>query len=303
MPPFTEVMGLDNESFSSALSVSGSGHLRHKIFPDRMLNFQQFGSIETDTEATRDCYIKEFALALQQLEDQVEHLLETQSVDESIASSSPVNDACVYSLRHKMPHFLQRASLLIDQLKKQKVNELVVAKLRCSFGMAAAVQFLDTIEYGLACPAREIIDERLSMLLDEVARLTDNDPYFKFRVSNWAAPSLKLAFDLPASKPATVDIRNSFPISVTVEPIVTYPAEDLYSIYKELSKPRICSVEIEQCKHTRLGFAEGAGVIGTACVKIRLTPMHGQGSSNDLRSSSWGSRHSLDKIVIKEARV
>jgi hypothetical protein len=304
MPPFTEAMGLDlQESYSSALCISDSGLHRHKIFPERMLGIHQLDECETNNEASKARYVKEFFLALQDLKDRVNYLLESQSHHSSESySSSPANDACLFSLRHRMPHFLKSSSLLIEHLKQNDASELMVAKLRCSFGMAAAVQFLDTIEYGLTCPARDIFDDRLSGLLEEMARLIDHDAYFTFRVSHWAAPSRRLAFDLPVCKAVTFELQNDFPLFVTVEPLIMYPAEDLLNVCKKLPKPRICYVEVEQCKHSPLESAEGAGVVGTAYVKVRLTPLHGntEHSSDD---HSWASQLDLETIIIKEARV
>jgi hypothetical protein len=306
MPPHTEdAVGFqDNANSLSVNAIGASPSFRKKIIPEHVLSLnnpkQVIPHVKNNTEAEKEHYVREFSTALSKLQTHVEHLLKIQSHTGETNKPSPANDACLWSLRNKMPRFLERASLLIERLKSNGTDEIMVGKLRCSFAMAAAVQFLDMLEYGMICPARDIIDARLSTVLEEVARLTNHDEFFVFRVSHWVAPSHSLAFDLPACKPATLELHDDFPLTVTIEPLITYLAEDLYNVSKELPELRMCSVKIETCKHNPLTFAEGAGIIGTALIRVRFTPLHDPSS----QSGVWNeSGTPIDKLSILEARA
>lgn len=258
-------------------------------------------------DAAADDSPEMFASALKKLSAQSDELLKT--CEKEVSSSSPVQAACLLALRTRMPYFLKQGSLLIqdmnDNIQNQKDNSaLFVQKLRSRFALVTAAQCLDTIQAAMTCPERKQLDEQLTKILSQSKEreqaLMSNS--LSLRVSHWVAPSL--AFDLPAGKSVSrvldgTERKDSLPLEVEVEPVVTFPADALLHGNTEKRTLRFCRVEIESCKHTPREFSEGAGTIGVAVVRVRVSPLDQAGK----RALVWGQDVEGDRIYVKAARA
>jgi hypothetical protein len=225
-------------------------------------------------------------------------------VEES--ESSPVRDACLISLRTRMPLFLKHAGLHIESLEKSLDDSArVVSKLRSTLAMVAAVQYLDTIESGMTCESRATLDEQLACILNKVQGIQEktttaiNIPLC-FQVSHWLAPAL--VFDLPAGAAARTSILSedvdSLPLSLEVEPVLSFRTGRLLSGEAKNQAVGTYSVTIEQCKHRPEGFAGGNGALGVASVRVRVATTNE--SNPGVRV--WGEEE-VEKLKLKAARA
>lgn len=211
--------------------------------------------------------------------------------------SSLVRDACLNTLQTRMPLFLRHAGLHIESINKSSDGAgRVVGKLRSTLALAAAVQVLDTIESAMASEAREVLEEKLAM----VASKASSQAAACFHVSHWVVPAL--VFDLRAGAAAFASVEgdkhDSLPLELTVEPILSFGADELLSGSVRDRTIGMYDIEIVECKHSPQGFAAGAGALGVAFVKVRVSKRNE--TCKGIRV--WG-EEDIDVLKLKAARA
>lgn len=271
------------------------------------------------------CYDR-FAASLRNVSTRVKNLLQRlddeaqkEQREEDVVSSSPVRDACRRSLSTTMPLILEKVSLYVDNIDEggsssksisttSSSSKRMIAKLRATFALINCVQYLDTIESGLSSNSRNRYDEVMKSVLTKIRSNPLIDDQFKakahFRVSHWVAPTL--AFDIPAGDMTSAtaaegegdSTADSLPISLRVEPVISFGSEDLITGKKGSKTFRRCAVIIEKCHHKSKEFAEGAGTIGVADVRVKVFPLD-EGAK---RARIWGEKEG-DRLCVTEARV
>jgi hypothetical protein len=181
----------------------------------------------------------------------------------------------------------------------------MIATLRSGFALVAAVQFLDTVERAVVGDSRPNLDRGLKQVMlmaQKNSALGDVPGQNPFRVSHWLAPAL--AFDAPCGAKVRANIRecSKLPLDLEVEPVITYGADELAS--GEQLEFRRCLVEVLDCRHRPSEFTEGAGGLGVAYVRIRISPLFldddGSPAAGPIRI--WGEQE-VEKLSVKEVRV
>ena len=260
-----------------------------------------------------------FHLALQMIRMRIDKLLEeletrrvASTAVDAVADEkgqygddtrSRVRDACERSLRTKMQVLLDQSLLLAECLEV----EAMTARLRTTFSLAAAFQYLETISFALsvADPASsdycESLDSALQMIQVRNAKGDGADPLpLQFRVSHWLVP--RLAFDASVGNKANMTIfgdGGDIPLSIDIEPVVSYLADEL----SRNVRPRFlrrCAVDIQKCTHKEKRFAR-AGAMGVAIVRVAVSPIMEEGETHEV-GQIWGQQEG-EKITITEARV
>jgi hypothetical protein len=263
-----------------------------------------------------------FVSTIETLEARVSELLaaldaEKKEVDGASESSkpSPVRDACRQSLANRMPHVLRQCKVLVKRVEESNFDKdesgqnKMIATLRSGFALVAAVQFLDTVQEAAYGASRPALDRRLEevtalarreSVLDEGETLASAPPPL-FRVSHWLAPAL--AFDSACGPKVRTrlpgDGNKQLPLDLEVEPVISYMAGDLASGSKAVEFRR-CRVEVLDCRHRPSEFTEGAGGLGVAYVRIRVSPLDDGSASSPIRI--WGEEE-VEKLTVKEVRV
>jgi hypothetical protein len=267
-----------------------------------------------------DCF-SVFVSTIETLEVRVSELVAALDAEEkdTVAASesnkrSPVRDACRQSLTTRMPHVLRQCKVLVERVAEssrdveESGQNKMIATLRSGFALVAAVQFLDTVQEAIYGGSRPALDRRL----EEVTELalhervqgegetleTTSTPLF--RVSHWLAPAL--AFDAACGSKVCTRLpgdSKQLPLDLEVEPVISYMADDLASGSKPVEF-RQCSVEVLDCRHRPSEFTEGAGGLGVAYVRIRVSPLYDGSASSPIRI--WGEEE-VEKLTVKEVRV
>lgn len=254
-------------------------------------------NVKTDIQS-----IEDFTSTVLCLRSRLDRLLDELEKGSSRDPASPLRQACLYSLRNRAELNIKQASVLVEGIDKSTNNEgRTVGKLRATFACVPAVQYLDTVELAMSCSA---LDGQLAMILDQLRKewmLSDpSTPTPCFRVSRWVAPVL--AFDIPSGRSTTKSVTGdgvrSLPLSLEVEPVVTFTAADLMTGKCKFGSIPHCSVEIESCKHQAQSFSQGAGTLGLAIVRVRVLPLNA--ASRPVRI--WGEEEA-EVLRIKEARA
>jgi len=294
---------------------------------DNYRNENNNGAAASVGPSDREC-CDQFASTMRKISSRVENLLERLRDEEeggggegAESSESPVREACRRSLTVLVPFLLGKVSLLIDgvdDVSEDGGSKRMIGKLRATFALVNCVQYLDTIDAAASSESRAALDERLGSVLRSISRASSSssDDFTAgattaFRISHWVAPAL--AFDVPAGRPAFASLdchreddgdSDALPLKLRVEPVVSYRAEDLTSGKSsgESAPPfRRCAVEIEKCAHRSKEFAEGAGTIGVAQVRIKVTPLD-ERSSRNRHPRIWGEEEA-DRLCVTDARV
>jgi hypothetical protein len=233
-------------------------------------------------------------VSLAELKERVE-ILEK----ETNPNGSLVHQACFRSLRTRMPIVLRKTQELIETASSESQ---LVSNIRTSLALVRAVQYMERLQQ--AYDEDSMINGQLQAVLDQLD--IDNLPEefrekdLAFRVSPWV-PSL-LAFDLPVGKSARSEIKeggkSQLPIAVEVEPVVEFRAYDTSSIQNACAASRACNITIEKVAHEQRRFRSGAGWIGEAMIRVRVSPCD---SCPNIRV--WGCDKDVPSLWIKEARA
>jgi hypothetical protein len=93
---------------------------------------------------------------------------------------------------------------------------------------------------------------------------------------------------------------DALPLKVEVEPVVEFLADDEASVNAAVDAAHPCKVTILKCTHRARDFHSGAGTIGEACIRVRLSPLD---DSNDKQLSVWGTDKQVRSLRIREARA
>lgn len=271
------------------------------------------GSLDRVLELKGPACTAGLVMALQTLQTRTVQLLAETAEEEpatmtSLPLVSPVRAACRRSLQTRMPLVLQQCEILVDRAcaagtahegadpDRSEEDDAMVATLRSSFALVSAVQFLDTIQEALGGgPARTVLDDRLR----EVLRLAGNEhAAATLRLSHWVAPTL--SFDAACGSAVRTTLEGTWPLTLEVEPVVAFPADDLRAGERKLAI-RACRVEVLECRHRPSQFAEGAGGLGVAFVRIRVSPVD-DGAAAKSPPRIWGEQE-VEKLVVKEVRA
>jgi len=307
MPPNTENEILLTPGGSNRSSTANSpASMCAKTSLPRKDSFQFLADLDLEQPSFDDEQVDEdynaFTNSLKEVSQRFDSLL--QMAENKTGDFSPVLDACHLSLRTRMPHVLEQTSQLIESIQESKEESIkMVAKMRSSLALVRAAQYLDIIDIAMEDPPRKRLDGQLANMLEssemkELALEFQTKP--SFRVSPWVTSLL--AFEIPAGLPArrTLTTDVFLPISVEVEPVFEFRAEDLDGERNVLHSYRACSVEIEKFRHDAREFCAGAGTIGVCTLKLRISPLNDDDADN-LRV--WGYDEDVPKLCITEARV
>jgi hypothetical protein len=196
-------------------------------------------------------------------------------LESSKVSFSPVLDACRLSLRTRMPQVLEQASLLVQSVSssENKSNHLI-GRLRASFAIMRATQYVEIIETGIDAIGLDSIDSRLLSLMDSKAfkaLAVEMQDDISFRVSPWLVSSL--AFDVPLGNMARSSVGGPLPLTVEMEPVVEFKADSLLHDKGVMRSFRPCMLKIEKFSHTPCEFSAGTGTSGMARITVRLSPL------------------------------
>jgi hypothetical protein len=188
---------------------------------------------------------------------------------------SPVLDACRLSLRTRMPQVLEEATLLVQSVSSSENKSThLIGRLRASFAIMRATQYVEIIEAGIDAIGLDGIDARLLSLIDSKAFKTlavEMQENLSFRVSPWLVSSL--AFDVPTGKMARSSVGGPLPLTVEVEPVAEFNADSLSNDKGVMRSFRPCSLKIEKFSHTPCEFSAGSGTSGMARITVRLSPL------------------------------
>jgi hypothetical protein len=237
---------------------------------------------------------EQLTVSLAELKERVEILEKETNPNGSLA-----HQACFRSLRTRIPIVLRKTQELIETASS---DSQLVSNIRTSLALVRAVQYLERLQQ---CHDEEsIINGQLQAVLDQLdidslpAEFREKD--LAFRVSPWV-PSL-LAFDLPVGGSARAEIKegvkSQFPIVFEVEPVVEFRAYDTSSIQNARAATRVCNIRIEKVAHEQRRFCSGAGWIGEAMIRLRVSPCT---SCANIRV--WGFDKDVPSLWIKEARA
>jgi hypothetical protein len=210
---------------------------------------------------------------------------------------SPVLDACRLSLRTRMPQVLEQASLLLQSVSSSENKSThLIGKLRASFAIMRATQYVEIIEAGIDAIGPNGIDARLLSLIDSKAFKAlafEMQEDLSFRISPWLVSSL--AFDVPTGKMARSSVGGPLPLTVEVEPVVEFNADSLLNDKGVMRSFRPCSLKIEKFSHTPCEFSAGSGTSGMARITVRLSPLE------SLEADHLG--RDVQVLGIREARA
>lgn len=287
---------------------------KHGGVGDSFFGMQQ---AELVSEASHDHHVYErFAITQSNLKNRVESLLLRLNEEQGQlveGSSSPTSNACRQSLSTTMPLILRKVALLVDSVNDDDADESkrMVGRLRATFALVNCVQILDVVESAMSHPSRGRFDEVMSSVLERIRNTPTIDDQFKseavFRVSHWVAPTL--AFDIRAGEVASTSIEqssseggnntaDSLPLSIQVEPVITFTGEELIAGKKGSESFRRCGVVIEKCAHKEKIFSEGAGSIGVVDLRVRVWPL----DEGCPKPRIWGEEET-SRLYVTEARV
>jgi hypothetical protein len=200
------------------------------------------------------------------------------------ANFSPVLDACRLSLRTRMPHVLKQASLLVEiTASAENKSTHLIGRLRGSFALIRAAQYVEIIESGMNSIELESIDKQLLSLIESdafKALANEIEGDLAFRVSPWLASSL--AFDVPVGKMARTSVGGPLPLTVEVEPVVEFYSDSLLNGQDAMRSFRPCTLKIENFRHSPCEFSASDGTCGMARITVRLSPLESlEGDSVD----------------------
>jgi hypothetical protein len=279
MPPSIGEVGLDSQSaavtFPSNSSKSDEARppkptLQCLDLPKPLL-LRSVSSSSGSSVHEEAC--NELATDLDRLVARVDEMLVKE--ESTKANFSPVLDACRLSLRTRMPQVLEQASILVESVSSSENESAhLIGRVRASFAIMRAVQYVEIIESGIDAIGLDIIDGQLLSLIDShafKALAVEMQEDISFRVSPWLASSL--AFDVPAGKMARSSVGGALPLTVEVEPVVEFYSDSLLNEKGATSSFRPCSLKIEKLSHTPCEFSAGAGTSGMARITIRLSPL------------------------------
>lgn len=237
----------------------------------------------------------DLAIDLDRLIDRVDEMRVKE--ENTKANLSPVLDACRLSLRTRMPQVLEQASLLVESVSSSKNESThLIGRLRASFAILRATQYVEIIEAGIDAIGLESIDARLLSLIESKAFKTlavEMRDDLTFRVSPWLVSSL--TFDVPAGKMARSSVGGMLPLTVDVEPVVEFNVKSLLKDKGAMRSFRPCSLKIENFSHSPCEFSAGAGTAGMARITIRLSPLE------SLEEGRLG--QDVQVLSIREARA
>lgn len=245
--------------------------------------------------------IQDFAVTLGSLVTRSDALVsKTEAIDNHY---SPVTDACLVSLRSRMPLVLHQARLFVASLYHcDDDSTKTIYRLRSAIALRRAEQYLDMIESAVENPPRDALDKQLHRILNSDRLQTlhrEMATEFSFRISPWV--SSFLAFDLPAGPTALAKVEKPFPLAVKVEPMFEFNSRELLSGRTETIKVQACNVAIETCKHRAREFSARAGAVGDCILQVRLIPTDVAEIEAGLRV--WGHEADVPNLCIREVRA
>jgi hypothetical protein len=259
---------------------------------------QDFASAKARDEAD-DEHVT-LTAGFQNLSSRVDRLLAFGK--EAKPSHSETLQACIVSLRTRMPLVLRQTKQLIDGAGNET---RLVCRLRSTLALFRAIQYVDRIQEGMDPELNDGLDKQLRTVLDGLYMASLSEAFkndLAFRISPWV-PSV-LSFDLPLGESAHATLPrqgSKLPLVVGVEPVVEFRADDLASISYAHHAARACKVTIVKCQHVARDFGLGAGMIGEATICVHVSPL--EGSSGNPKSQVWGQDMEVKCLHIKEARV
>jgi hypothetical protein len=210
---------------------------------------------------------------------------------------SPALDAFRLSLRTRMPQVLEQASLLVQSVSSsENTSTHLIGRLRASFAIMRATQYVEVIETGIVAIGLDSIDSRLLSLMDSKEFKTlaiEMQEDISFRVSPWLVSSL--AFDVPLGKMVRSSVGGPLPLTVEIEPVVEFSADSLLNGKSVMRSFRPCLLKIEKFSHTPCEFSAGTGTSGMARITVRLSPLE----SLEVDQLS----RDVQVLVIREARA
>jgi hypothetical protein len=301
MPPKTDEAGLDSHSaaviFQTDSPISVQARPPEQAF--RYLDLQQpllLPSLANSiTISLHEEACDELATDLDRLAVRVDEMRVKEKSTK--ANFSPVLDACRLSLRTRMPQVLEQASLLVQSVSSSENESThLIGRLRASFAIMRAAQYVEIIESSLAAIGLDSIDGRLLSLIDSnafKALAAEMQQDLSFRVSPWRASAL--AFDVPAGKMARSSVGGPMPLTVEVEPVIEFYSDSLLNDKDAMSSFRPCSLKIEKFSHSPCEFSAGSGTSGMARITVRLSPLE------SLEAECLG--RDVQVLGIREARA
>lgn len=257
-----------------------------------LLSFANFDSSKVEDEHSK------LTSAMQVLSLRVDRLLSFS--EQADTSHSEALQACTLSLRTRMPLVLRQTEQLIERVGNETT---LVCKMRSTLALFRAVQYLDRIQEGMDPELNDGLDQQLRTVLAGLDLCSLPEAFksdLSFRISPWV-PSV-LGFDLPLGESAHASLERcglQLPINVEVEPVVEFRADDCASVRYAHHAARACKVTIETCKHIVRDFGLGAGMIGEATIRVRLSPL----DCVNQKIQIWGRDKEVQSLHIKEARA
>jgi hypothetical protein len=293
MPPKTGEVDFDSESAAKSVQARHSEHTFQCLDLPKPLLLRSVSGSSSSSVHEEAC--DELATELDRLVARVDEMLAKE--ESTKANFSPVLDACRLSLRTRMPQVLEQASLLVEIVSSaENESAHLIRKLRASFAITRAVQYMEIIESGIDAIGIDIIDEQLLSLIDSnafKALAVEMQENISFRVSPWLASSL--AFDVPAGKMACSSVGGPLPLTVEVEPVAEFYSDSLLNDKGATSSFRPCSVVIEKFSHSPCEYSAGSGTSGMARITVRVSPLE------SLEAEHLGS--AVQVLDIREARA
>jgi hypothetical protein len=286
MPPKTDEVGLNSPS--AVVSFPPDLDLKQRLILLRSRSSSSRSSVHEET-------CNDLATDLDRLIARVDEIrLKEESMK---ANASPVLDACRLSLRTRMPQVLEQATLLVQSVSSSENKSThLIGRLRASFAIMRATQYVEIIEAGIDAIGLDGIDARLLSLIDSKAFKTlavEMQEELSFRVSPWLVSSL--TFDVPSGKMVCSSVGGPLPLTVEVEPVVEFNADSLLNDKGVMRSFRPCSLKIEKFSHIPCEFSAGTGTSGMARITVRLSPLE------SLEADHLG--RDVQVLGIREARA
>jgi hypothetical protein len=265
------------------LHRDASGSAAAKIFPiltqmnlaDAAVRFADFGSNNNNEGNDEQDKVLD---AFQNVTDLFERLVDCAmpKAEQHHDHQNLIAEACAISLSTRVPPILSQTKELIEKAGQE--SQFVV-KMRSTFALIRAMQYLDRIQEGMDPKANEELNDQLQTVLSglDLESLPRHfQKHVAFRVSPWVTSVL--CFDLPIGESAHASIaphnpQGQLPLEVEVEPVVEFRGHDRASIRYARDAARACRVTIEHCTHVERSFAAGAGMAGEATIRVRVSPL------------------------------
>jgi hypothetical protein len=226
---------------------------------------------------------------------------------QSLAHDSVTLQACLASLHTRMPLVLRQTEEWVERGMSPKA--LLVCKLRSTLALFRADQYLDRIQEAIDPCSNRGYDEQLRIVLAGLETTCLSDDFKKglaFRISPWVPSTL--CFDLPVGSSARASFPGNgakkLPISLDIEPVVEFRAEDRVSVTFAHLSARACQVTIVDCKHVARKFDASAGVWGEATIRVLIAPLDCAAlEASDGKRHVWGCDSVVKSLQVKEARA